>query len=163
MVCNDRPVYQEEHAAQLIMARRDCSPFEGRIHLRRPVDRPFAFPLQSCGGPYISGRFCREEEGALLKRRPHTKADDRRRSPAGIRPCSPACTAVSTVPCLHTKSCSLGHPRSSRSSSDHPACLAEHRPARFASHHRIPAGSPRRPHTPPPPTHPPPAPSALPP
>jgi hypothetical protein len=55
MVCNDRPVYQEEHAAQLIMARRDCSPPKGRIHLRRPVDPPFAFPLQSCGGPYIAG------------------------------------------------------------------------------------------------------------
>src|SRR5437764_8494188 len=54
MVCNHRPVYQEEHAAQLIMAKRDCSPLEGRIHLRRPVDRPFAFSLQSRGGPYIS-------------------------------------------------------------------------------------------------------------
>jgi hypothetical protein len=51
---SDRPVYQEEHAAQLIMARRpNLSPIEGRIHLRRPVDPPFAFPLQSGGGPYI--------------------------------------------------------------------------------------------------------------
>jgi lysophospholipase L1-like esterase len=55
MVSHDRPVYQEEHAAQLIMARRRRSPQKGRIHLRRSVDRPFAFPLQSCGGPYISG------------------------------------------------------------------------------------------------------------
>ena len=38
------------------MARRpNLSPIEGRIHLRRPVDPPFAFPLQSCGGPYIQG------------------------------------------------------------------------------------------------------------
>ena len=61
MVFHDRPVYQEEHAAQLIMARRpNLSPIEGRIHLRRPVDPPFAFPLQSCGGPYISGnvKYC---------------------------------------------------------------------------------------------------------
>src|ERR1700722_453161 len=53
MVFHDRPVYQEEHAAQLIMARRVCSPHKGRIHLRRSVDRPFAFLLQSDGGPYI--------------------------------------------------------------------------------------------------------------
>jgi hypothetical protein len=53
MVSHDRPVYQEEHAAQLIMARRRRSPPKGRIHLRRSVDRPFAFPLQSDGGPYI--------------------------------------------------------------------------------------------------------------
>ena len=53
MVSYDRPVYQEEHAAQLIMARRRRSPHKGRIHLRRSVDRPFAFPLQSNGGPYI--------------------------------------------------------------------------------------------------------------
>jgi hypothetical protein len=53
----DRPVYQEEHAAQLIMARRICSPHKGRIHLRRSVDRPFAFRLQSCGGPYICGNL----------------------------------------------------------------------------------------------------------
>src|ERR1700716_812304 len=57
MVSHDRPVYQEEHAAQLIMARRRRSPHKGRIHLRRSVDRPYAFPLQSCGGPYISGNF----------------------------------------------------------------------------------------------------------
>ena len=55
MVCNDRPVYQEEHAAQLIMARRLDSPLKGRIHLSRPVDRSSAFPLQSRGGPYILG------------------------------------------------------------------------------------------------------------
>ena len=61
MVSDDRPVYQEEHAAQLIMAERDCSPLEGRIHLRRPVDRPFAFSLQSRGGPYI----CRNYESLL--------------------------------------------------------------------------------------------------
>lgn len=30
---------------------------KGRIHLRRPVIRPFAFPLQSCGGPYICGNI----------------------------------------------------------------------------------------------------------
>src|SRR5258708_31528778 len=43
------------------MARRpNLSPIEGRIHLRRPVDRPFAFPLQSCGGPYILGKFIRK-------------------------------------------------------------------------------------------------------
>jgi hypothetical protein len=29
MVCNDRPVYQEEHAAQLIMARRETA-----LHLK---------------------------------------------------------------------------------------------------------------------------------
>ena len=58
MVFHDRPVYQEEHAAQLIMARRpNLSPIEGRIHLRRPVDPLFAFPSQSDGGPYISGSF----------------------------------------------------------------------------------------------------------
>jgi hypothetical protein len=56
MVFHDRPVYQEEHAAQLIMASRVCSLHKGRIHLRRPVDRPFAFPLQSDGGPYITGK-----------------------------------------------------------------------------------------------------------
>jgi hypothetical protein len=66
MVCNDRPVYQEEHAAQLIMARRDCSPLKGRIHLRRPVDRHFAFPLQSCGGPYISANFAVSEEKSKI-------------------------------------------------------------------------------------------------
>src|ERR1700712_4031949 len=59
MVCNDRPVYQEEHAAQLIMAKRDRSPLEGRIHLRRPLDKPFAFSLQSRGGPYISDKWRR--------------------------------------------------------------------------------------------------------
>jgi hypothetical protein len=52
-VFQDRPVYQEEHAAQLIMARRISSPHKGRIRLRRSVDRPFAFPLQSDSGPYI--------------------------------------------------------------------------------------------------------------
>jgi hypothetical protein len=55
MVSHDRPVYQEEHVAQLIMARRRRSPHKGRIHLRRSVDRPFPSPLQSCGGPYICG------------------------------------------------------------------------------------------------------------
>ena len=40
---------------QLIMARRLHSPPKGRIHLRRSVDQLFAFPLQSCGGPYIWG------------------------------------------------------------------------------------------------------------
>jgi hypothetical protein len=55
MVFHDRPVYQEEHAAQLIMARRLHSPHKGRIHLRRSVDRPLAFPLQSGGEPYIFG------------------------------------------------------------------------------------------------------------
>jgi transposase len=39
MVFNDRPVYQEEHAAQLIMARSLHFPHKGRIHLRRSVDR----------------------------------------------------------------------------------------------------------------------------
>ena len=57
MVFHDRPVYQEEHAAQLIMARRLHSPHKGRIHLRRSVDPPFAFPLQSDGGPYILGNL----------------------------------------------------------------------------------------------------------
>ena len=57
MVFHDRPVYQEEHAAQLIMARSLHSPHKGRIHLRRSVDPLFAFPLQSDGGPYISGKF----------------------------------------------------------------------------------------------------------
>ena len=57
----DRPVYQEEHAAQLIMARRLHSPHKGRIHLRRSVDRPFAFPLQSVGGPYIAGTMKRQD------------------------------------------------------------------------------------------------------
>ncbi len=57
MVIHGRPVYQEEHAAQLIMARSLHSPHEGRIHLRRSVDPLFAFPLQSDGGPYICGRF----------------------------------------------------------------------------------------------------------
>ena len=55
MVFHDRPVYQEEHAAQLIMARSLHSPHKGRIHLRRSVDPLFAFPLQSDGGPYIFG------------------------------------------------------------------------------------------------------------
>jgi transposase len=54
---HDRPVYQEEHAAQLIMARSLHSPHKGRIHLRRSVDPLFAFPLQSDGGPYIFGTF----------------------------------------------------------------------------------------------------------
>ncbi len=57
MVFHDRPVYQEEHAAQLIMARSLHSPHEGRIHLRRSVDLLFAFPLQSDGGPYICGNL----------------------------------------------------------------------------------------------------------
>jgi hypothetical protein len=57
MVFDDRPVYQERHAAQLIVARRICSPQKGRSHLRRPVDRLFAFSLQSHGGPYIFGNF----------------------------------------------------------------------------------------------------------
>ena len=57
MVIHDRPVYQEEHAAHLIMARRVYSPPKGRIHLRRSVDPLFAFPLQADGGPYISGNF----------------------------------------------------------------------------------------------------------
>jgi hypothetical protein len=34
---------------------QEGSPLKGRIHLRRSVDRPFTFPLQSDGGPYISG------------------------------------------------------------------------------------------------------------
>ena len=34
---------------------RRRSPHKGRIHSRRSVDQPFAFPLQSCGGPYIFG------------------------------------------------------------------------------------------------------------
>src|SRR3984885_14814875 len=55
MVFHDLPVYQEEHAAQLIMARRLHSPLKGRIHLRRSVDPLFVFPLQSDGGPYICG------------------------------------------------------------------------------------------------------------
>src|SRR5580700_7042030 len=57
MVFHDRPVYQEEHAAQLIMARSLHSPHKGRIHLRRSVDPLFAFPLQSDGGPYIFGNY----------------------------------------------------------------------------------------------------------
>ena len=39
MIFYDRPVYQEEHIAQLIMARRPRYPPKGRIHLRRPVNR----------------------------------------------------------------------------------------------------------------------------
>ena len=57
MVIHDRPVYQEEHAAQLIMTRSLHSPPKGRIHLRRSVDPLFAFPLQSDGGPYITGNW----------------------------------------------------------------------------------------------------------
>jgi hypothetical protein len=60
-VADDRPVYQEEHAAQLIKARRRRSPHRDRIHLRRSVDRPFAFPLQSNGGPYIPGTTSRAD------------------------------------------------------------------------------------------------------
>jgi hypothetical protein len=66
MVIHDRPVYQEEHAAQLIMARRFDSPLKGRIHLRRSVDRPFAFPLQSGGGPYIFGELSLEKQIRLI-------------------------------------------------------------------------------------------------
>ena len=40
--------------AQLIMARTARSPPKGRIHLRRLVFST-NFPLQSCGGPYITG------------------------------------------------------------------------------------------------------------
>src|ERR1700733_8597808 len=45
MVFHDRPVYQEEHAAQLIMARRPDPPPKGRIHLRRSVDSDLRFSL----------------------------------------------------------------------------------------------------------------------
>lgn len=56
MVFHGRPVYQEEHAAQLIMARRpNLSPIEGRIHLRRPVDRPFAFPCSRAADHTFQG------------------------------------------------------------------------------------------------------------
>jgi hypothetical protein len=36
--------------------QKNRSPYKGRIHLRRPADRHFAFPLQSDGGPYIAGK-----------------------------------------------------------------------------------------------------------
>ena len=57
MVFHDRPVYQEEHAAHLIMARSLHSPHKGRIHLRRSVDPLFAFPLQSDGGTIHFGNY----------------------------------------------------------------------------------------------------------
>src|SRR5882757_8988336 len=44
MGLHDRTVYQEEHAAQLILARKLSSPYKGRTHLRRPVDQPLTFP-----------------------------------------------------------------------------------------------------------------------
>jgi len=65
MVFHDRPVYQEEHAAQLIMARRLHSPHKGRIHLRRSVDPLFAFPLHSDGGPYIFRNYDVEFESSF--------------------------------------------------------------------------------------------------
>jgi ECF sigma factor len=61
-------VNQEEHAAQLIMVRRICPPHKDRIHLRRSVDRPFAFRLQSRGGPYIQGT---KTQGSGCCRRDH--------------------------------------------------------------------------------------------
>ena len=70
MVFHDRPVYQEEHAAHLIMARSLHSPHKGRIHLRRSVDPLFAFPLQSDGGPYIPGNWglvCIGHSSALIR------------------------------------------------------------------------------------------------
>jgi hypothetical protein len=55
MVSHDRPVYQEKHAAQLIMARRADLQSKAEYICADPVDRHFAFPLQSGGGPYILG------------------------------------------------------------------------------------------------------------
>jgi hypothetical protein len=55
MVFNDRAVYQEVHAAHLIMARRLDSPPTGRIHLRRPVIRPWLFPCSRAADHTFSG------------------------------------------------------------------------------------------------------------
>ena len=55
MVFHDRAVYQEEHTAQLIMARRLRSSPQRPNTFAQTCPSPFAFPLQSRGGPYISG------------------------------------------------------------------------------------------------------------
>jgi hypothetical protein len=55
MVFHDRPIYQEEHAAQPIMPSRTLLSIQRPntfAQIRRSV---FAFPLQSCNGPYIGG------------------------------------------------------------------------------------------------------------
>jgi hypothetical protein len=65
MVFHDRAVYQVEHAAQLIMARR--------ISLQPKADTfaqicrsPFAFPLQAGGGPYISRNIDLQNDARTL-------------------------------------------------------------------------------------------------
>jgi hypothetical protein len=91
MVFHDRPVYQEEHAAQLIMARRlCCSPPKGPILLRRSVDLPFALPLQSCGGPYISGNFGLDADKAARALRGIQSAISDQFCGRGMRDCKAA-------------------------------------------------------------------------
>jgi hypothetical protein len=57
-VFHDRPCYQEEHTAQLIVAKRHCSPAKGRILLRRPVDRLSLFPSSRAADHTLSGDLC---------------------------------------------------------------------------------------------------------
>ena len=83
MVSNDRAVYQEEHAAQLIMARRLDPPHKGRIHLRRPVIRSSLFPCSRAAdhtfqGGWVSadrlsvrGPSCRRNKGSRTLVRDH--------------------------------------------------------------------------------------------
>jgi hypothetical protein len=54
MVFNDRPTYKDRPARNSSWPGELIST-KGRIHLRRLVFSTKAFPLQSCGGPYIPG------------------------------------------------------------------------------------------------------------
>jgi hypothetical protein len=54
LVLHDRPVFQEEYAAQLIMVRRLPSPPKGE-YIRADLSMRFAFPLQP--RRYDFGRF----------------------------------------------------------------------------------------------------------
>ena len=67
MVIHDRPVYQEEHAAQLIMARRLHPPLKGRIHLRRPVTRSSLFPCSRAADHTFPGTRILEELSRVAK------------------------------------------------------------------------------------------------
>jgi hypothetical protein len=55
MVFNDRPTCKDRHAAELIMARRHILHSKAEYIAADLSIRSEAFPLQSCGGPYIVG------------------------------------------------------------------------------------------------------------
>jgi hypothetical protein len=66
MVFHDRAVYQQEHAAQLIMATRLDLHLKAE-YICADLSFAFTFPLQSRGGPYISGMFAAKDQKLTIE------------------------------------------------------------------------------------------------